>query len=912
MAPYSVRSIKMGTKRKEPPPSSGNGHPSRASPRNRATKRARFADARKVDTQLQDAALEDGQLDIQAFVNARTFEIDALQSSMKKVVSSKPKRAFQTVPRHMRRRTASHNPKRVPKRLRARAMKEMAADNTPTVTQKRRPRTTRARLRAEAAKRLGILIKRKKQQRLKEAREKGENIDPSKPLVVVTRAPRPKIRRNELNEPPKSKSKFRKRQKDKTWLPTHVWHAKRATMTEPKHPKWGFALPLTPTQKSYRSTHRAVHRKGAIAWDMSYMSTIGIYGFSQAVEAVIRATCKFSDEDWERKGGSYTRGCQPAFSWICRPPEKWMAIAPITIIWNPNIDLSGHKSRRSLVSAPSKSEVFIRVHPSAFKEVWELLRHQVKSLSGLYIEDLRYEIGSIELMGGNSTEALRATFNPFWTLKRDREVDVDVYKDIDTRLGPDNYPGTPIFGFQIIDSRLRFPQRKLRSDMTVAEILERNSAIQKWQRTDRGRYALFDREARQLAVEKLLGKTAIDKRHREALPGKHPDITEDDQPIPVIVYLQRDPLRWVVLTPFKIIATIWPCLMKCPLNSGGNVQLGGLHEQQQAAFEQLIGFFPADFPSTMAGLNWELEERAKNARLWKRRPRSKRVEWKSVHLGCGRKGELGNGLACDWEFLFGVPSIEAETDFDDSKKQHNERRSWAELGQLRNSLQDMVRLTRTDLESMVRNLRQGTETMIPARAIYTVSITFFGAAKVARCARIYRLPAVPKVHSPAPSAEVVAGQVSVKATGALPANLRERWLAETPARKKSAGQDTRHKKSSKSQFQGENTTASMGERERRVAETLFATTPPAGFPSSRPGDETSNGNPVVPNGEDLIGFVTTGAFNLQLGKSSAIGSISAVKVYEGLQRDKILHEGVWCIVRNSGENVGWLAKWDIV
>ena len=46
----------------------------------------------------------------------------ANMSGSKKALSS---RAFQQVPKDMRRRTASHNVKRVPKRLRARAAKEV-------------------------------------------------------------------------------------------------------------------------------------------------------------------------------------------------------------------------------------------------------------------------------------------------------------------------------------------------------------------------------------------------------------------------------------------------------------------------------------------------------------------------------------------------------------------------------------------------------------------------------------------------------------------------------------------------------------------------------------------------------------------------------------------------------------------
>lgn len=89
-------------------------------------KRVKVFSARTILSQTSDKALnKNGELDVSAFVKAREYEIKALEASMgasKKALST---RAFQQVPRELRRRTASHNVKRVPKRLRARAAKEV-------------------------------------------------------------------------------------------------------------------------------------------------------------------------------------------------------------------------------------------------------------------------------------------------------------------------------------------------------------------------------------------------------------------------------------------------------------------------------------------------------------------------------------------------------------------------------------------------------------------------------------------------------------------------------------------------------------------------------------------------------------------------------------------------------------------
>ena len=93
----------------------------------RDAKRVKTASARTILAQSSDKALnQNGDLDVSAFVKAREFEIKALESSMSNSKRALTTRAFQQVPRDLRRRTASHNVKKVPKRLRARATKEVS------------------------------------------------------------------------------------------------------------------------------------------------------------------------------------------------------------------------------------------------------------------------------------------------------------------------------------------------------------------------------------------------------------------------------------------------------------------------------------------------------------------------------------------------------------------------------------------------------------------------------------------------------------------------------------------------------------------------------------------------------------------------------------------------------------------
>ena len=110
-------------KRKHPAPTFQNQQST-----HRDAKRVKTASARTILAQSSDKALnQNGDLDVSAFVKAREFEINALEASMNSSKKALTTRAFQQVPRDLRRRTASHNVKKVPKRLRARAKKEVSS-----------------------------------------------------------------------------------------------------------------------------------------------------------------------------------------------------------------------------------------------------------------------------------------------------------------------------------------------------------------------------------------------------------------------------------------------------------------------------------------------------------------------------------------------------------------------------------------------------------------------------------------------------------------------------------------------------------------------------------------------------------------------------------------------------------------
>ena len=66
---------------------------------------------------------------------------------------------------------------------------------------------------------------------------------------------------------------------------------------------------------------------------------------------------------------------------------------------------------------------------------------------------------------------------------------------------------------------------------------------------------------------------------------------------------------------------------------------------------------------------------------------------------------------------------------------------------------------------------------------------------------------------------------------------------------------------------------------------------------------------MAPDEEDLIGYITTGNFNLGEGHGTGIGNIALSKVKLELEGGK---RGALCIVREAGMGLGRIARWEML
>lgn len=808
-------------------------------------KRAKLQGARSIAIQNSTPQLREGTMNVASFVDNREFEIKALQTAMASSRRANNKRAFQMIPHTLRRRSASHNVKRVPKRLQRRAAHEMKEDNTPTVTARNRKKTGHMRMRMETARKLKNMAKKK---------ELTEEL--------LSKTPAARMTENELRKPPRPSSRFRKRQREKTWLPTHVWHAKRAKMVT----RWRFAVAETPRDKCYRPTHRASQMRGAVVWDESYFSTLQLKGEEDDIRAVLSIITGKGTDALSTLVVAGRRSCE---TWLYHPNSfPTRPIAPATLIWCAPAADSPHR------------QLFFRLHPSAFLEFWAALIPIAKQHS-ITLEDLRFEIGSIELTGPAATDTLLSILRP---ASSPPDSPAALWPQLRSLTNPSALPPGALLGFTIQDPRLHFPPRLPEDTRTASELSADVFTVCSTWALDRAPSmpsALFSRPARTAAVKAQSSQGNINKRKSEAAPGAYPASLPSDPAVPILLFASRraSPERgisgsignWTLMLPWKWVMPVWYALM----HAGPTVRFGGVDERRQVLFESGGGCFPDDFPGTKAGATEEERKGSERRECWEKKPKGKRVEWGSVPIG-GSRGEVGDGFVCDWPWLIGgkVETTALVGDVavaDEAMDVDSPNPGTVSTAELPTPVEPPTPAELTSTESTVTAAvaPPATPPLPPSHPIWNIPTPLI---KLVLAAPHKPLP--PSL-SPLPAHTLSRGIFTVKLTYVqrgtptdrariyrLPADpsLRAQWLALVPKRVKEQKEQKEH--------------------------------------------------PSVPPEQDCIGFVTTGNFSLKEGLGVGVGALAFEKVFGvGVGTGAV---GRLCVVRDVGTGIGRLARWEVV
>lgn len=436
---------------------------------------------------------------------------------------------------------------------------------------------------------------------------------------------------NELATPPPGKAKYQHRQRAKTWLPTHVWHAKRAHLET----KWGFSVVKTPTQKAYRPTHRASTIQGAVAWDSSFFSTIILEGSSIEELSSILLKLTRSDLAGSQRYTSATR-CWEGLLYDSDSP-----LGPGLIYWASNEDSDSISTFR----------VLIRAHPVYFHTLFAFIQSVKHTNVSLY--DCRFTIGSIDITGPSSLPSLASVLK----LPDDAPANLKTkWKALGSISNTSSLPRGVVIATGINDPRFSYPPQPVRkADETDVIDLTTNWPYSEFVKAS----PLFVPEGVNKSYVNQSSQKEIERRKRNAGPGSTISSSSSDPTIPVILFRRQND-SWTVLLPWGWVMPVWHSLMH--LN---DVHLGGTDQSHQIAFESGRLHFPDDYPGTNAGAISEYEKSLDRKKNWTSKPPGKRISFSRLRLQkSSPRGEIGSPFRSDWKYLhekeLGVPHSNAE------------------------------------------------------------------------------------------------------------------------------------------------------------------------------------------------------------------------------------------------------------
>ncbi|PVU91177.1 hypothetical protein BB560_006144 [Smittium megazygosporum] len=553
-------------------------------------------------------------------------------------------RGFQTLPRHLRRRAASHNIKRIPMRLRAR-----------TVSENKKSQVKR------------------KTSNSKETSSTSPNGSKKRTSVM---------NRKHRRKPKTLLEEYTRRQNGKRWLPTHIWHTKRMKMAN----KWGIMIAQTPNDKSHRAIYRSMNR--AIIHDTSYFRTLELKGSVTSISLLLR---KLTLSELKLDHPYYLNGSMTIPMIFYENQNIQKCIGPVLGVWGPSIKNSATPVDQKIGSDKLKS-FLIRIHPAAFDLVFQQMQKISKSYSktcSVDLSDLSLDIASIDVLGLESIDVLTQIVK-YQTLQNEptsseNNTSKKIWDLLSINSNSNSIPENTVIYLDAIDPRLGFPQKLKKSnkmmklpDNITPEPLENISAnesvksakcIQEHYNSEQlldENNSIWNLKFIKGLVEKKQSENDLNvRRSKMLIPGSKLPFTENDSMIPIML-IKKDASHytgtlstnskknkkklvsgWTLVCPSGFVLDFWKSLVFI----GGKAI--GINEENMLAFESKLPSYPRDWPMTHAYNCHFLGEREdiKNGVLpgiyeaWVKKPKSKRINFEKfgvkspfyppLHLLCG-------------------------------------------------------------------------------------------------------------------------------------------------------------------------------------------------------------------------------------------------------------------------------------
>ncbi|EDO39296.1 predicted protein [Nematostella vectensis] len=599
---------------------------------------------------------------------------------MKEADGRTRKRIFQAPPKHMRRRAASHDVKRMPVRLREQAAKEVKDCLH------------------------GLLQITTTQKKSRRQRRKTSNL----------------------------MEEYSRRQRQHMWLETHIWHAKRMKMVE----KWGYRLAENPTDKSFKAAHRAVTHN-CLLQDISYYCCTEVTGKHEDIVSAMKritspdtgpsmASEQFLDKSKEGHTIMYQTEQYP-----------YHAIGPVSFMWRPTTAPyhTSSAQRESCISQEDghnncqesdKSVLWIWVHPACYHEASDAIvcacqkvarttveqdnnsnsdpsngsnnedtaqdanrDESLESADGLTVRSLRFDFVRFRLTGPLShallVETLTVDNKPS---KKDSNSDrVKVDSDFEFVAKPScglekcnktavsetsqsvrsasSLPAGSMIGLPVVDPRLFLSGIKTSIDK-LKNNEERNAslpsmpaAVHRWP-TGAAGSSIWYRDARQQCKESKISEQKLNAMRSNLLvPGSKLELEGQQSVVPVLL-VQQPGVRgtgygsgWDLILPSGWAMAFWIALVY------RGARVGGLREARSISLECERPHFPRDFPDTSSGKEHDKAIETEGSAKYLKYPPAKRPNYAKLGVPCP--------FSYPWEQLVrewlarGIPVVKPES-----------------------------------------------------------------------------------------------------------------------------------------------------------------------------------------------------------------------------------------------------------
>ncbi|KAF9927557.1 hypothetical protein FBU30_003064 [Linnemannia zychae] len=516
-------------------------------------------------------------LDVVNFAEARAFEINALHKAMESSRNAAAQRAFQSLPRNLRRRAASHNIKRLPVRLRDRAKKEVESD---PVKKGKKPDNR---------------YKRRKAATLAE--------------------------------------EYLRRQGSKRWLETHIWHAKRMKMVE----CWGYKLPEHSNEHGIKSAYKSSHHQ-CIIQDSSYYGCLEITGSKKEISEIFS---HMLDPTMPTIGSSrYITGKRQYTTYLYEFdsfPKN--LIAPVTFLWRQeprmdyamDIDEQLKQGQLWIMIHPAAFEV-------AKAKINETLS-KINKADSIHVKDLENSLVQFDFTGPRSTALLKAVLQLSWSDVALPYQDAHkTWEAIYNMRTSSSLPPGIVLGLLVEDPRLTFPHMTEPRSVNVSaqESKKTQEIITQWPENVAWS-GIWNLEERERLLNTKSSESFLNQRRAQNLvPGTKLIATEADSKIPLLL-IQREgkpqnqqvsgggnsefECGWTLILPRGWAMPFWKSMIFA------GARPGGLRERRSFHFETHQSCFPYDFPNTSAYIEYAAEAMKAGEEKYERIPVAKRFNY---------------------------------------------------------------------------------------------------------------------------------------------------------------------------------------------------------------------------------------------------------------------------------------------